>query len=328
MPRQNAHFGEIAVLGSIRRRLADIFDALDSPAVRAWLERVVVTGAAVGFLVHLTVIGIARQFPDLPLTLFEGIDKSPLHAVYTPFSVILFYEVILLVFALASSHTGEVAKQYEIISLIVVRGVFKDIGGFHDLENWLAEPTAVKAVLVDMAGAVLMFLIVTGFNLLRHLTPKTPTHRDLEGFIQLKKAVAMLLLVVLVTLALVNLASWARLIDGVPVLLAESPIDVDLFFFPRFFEFMIFTDVFLLIVSLAYYDRYEHVFRNAGFVISTVLLRVSLSTPKPYDVALALSAMLYGLAVLGVFACFAAIERKWDPASKAGSGGQKGRKDG
>jgi len=85
------------VLGSIRRRLADIFDTLDGQAVRTWLERLVVTGAAIGFLVHLAVIGIARLFPDLPLTLFEGIDKSPLHAVYTPFSVILFYEVILLV---------------------------------------------------------------------------------------------------------------------------------------------------------------------------------------------------------------------------------------
>jgi len=296
------------VLSSICSRLAGIFDALDSPAVRAWLERLVVTGAAVGFLVHLSVIGIARLFPDLPQTLFEGLDESPLHAVYTPFSVILFYEVVLLVFALAASHTGEVAKQYQIISLIVVRGVFKDIGSFHNLENWLAEPAAVKVVLLDMAGAVLMFLIVTVFNLLRHLTPKLPTHRGLEGFIQLKKAVAVLLLFVLVTLALVNLASWARLVDRLPVVLAP-PIDVDLFFFPRFFEFMIFTDVFLLIVSLAYYDRYEHVFRNAGFVISTVLLRVSLSTPKPYDLALALIAMLYGLAVLGVFACYAAIER-------------------
>ncbi len=297
------------MLGLIRRRLADIFDALDSPSVRAWLERLVVTGAAVGFLVHLIVIGIARLFPDFPQTLFEGIDESPLHAVYTPFSVILFYEVVLLVFALAASHTGEVAKQYEIISLIVVRGVFKDLGGFHNLENWLAEPDAVKAVLIDMAAAVMMFLIVTGFTLLRQVTPKMPAHRDLEGFIQLKKAVAVLLLVVLVTLALVNLASWAGLVERLPMVLAPPPIDVDLFFFPRFFEFMIFTDVFLLIVSLAYYDRYEHVFRNAGFVISTVLLRVSLSTPKPYDVALALIAMLYGLAVLGVFACFAAIDR-------------------
>jgi len=80
-----------------------------------------------------------------------------------------------------------------------------------------------------------------------------------------------------------------------------------------------FTDVFLLIVSLAYYDRYEYVFRNVGFVISTVLLRVSLSTPKPYDVVLALIAMLYGLAVLGVFSCFAAIERRESVAAAADS---------
>ncbi len=316
------------MLGSIRRWLACIFDALDSPPVRAWLERLVVTGAAVGFLVHLAVIGLAKLFPELPETLFKGIDESPLHAVYTPFSVILFYEVVLLVFALAASHTGEIAKQYQIISLIVVRGVFKDIGSFENLENWLAEPAAVRAVLFDMAGAVLMFLIVTGFTLLRHLTPKMQAPLDLAGFIELKKAVAVLLLVVLVALAAGNLASWAGLVERLPAVLAPPPIDVDLFFFPRFFEFMIFTDVFLLIVSLAYYDRYEYVFRNAGFVISTVLLRVSLSTPKPYDVVLALIAMLYGLAVLGVFACFAAIERRREIAFLAGARGHEGRDDG
>jgi len=296
------------VLGPIRRQLARVFDMLDSPAVRGWLEQAVVVAAATGFLVHLAVIGVARFFPDLPQTVFEGLDKSPFHAVYTPFSVILFYEVLLLVFALAASHTGEIATQYQIISLIVVRRVFKDIGGFSELENWLAEPEAVKAVLIDMAGAVLMFLIVTGFTFLRHKTPKTPIRRDLQKFIELKKALAVLLLVVLVALAAINLASWLGMVSGLPVMLAP-PANVDLFFFPRFFEFMIFTDVFLLIVSLAYYDRYEYVFRNAGFVISTVLLRVSLETPKPYDLLLALTAMLYGLAVLGVFACLATIER-------------------
>ncbi len=297
------------MLGSIRRQLAATFDALDSPPVRGWLEQAVVVAAATGFLVHLAVIGVARFFPDLPQTVFEGLDKSPFHAVYTPFSVILFYEVLLLVFALAASHTGEIATQYQIVSLIVVRRVFKDIGGFSELENWLAEPEAVKAVLIDMAGAVLMFLMVTGFTYLRYKTPKTPIRRDLQKFIELKKALAVLLLVVLVALAAINLASWLGVMSGLPVILAP-PANVDLFFFPRFFEFMIFTDVFLLIVSLAYYDRYEYVFRNAGFVISTVLLRVSLETPKPYDLLLALTAMLYGLAVLGVFACLSAIERR------------------
>ncbi|NBW87190.1 MAG: hypothetical protein EBR23_10300, partial [Planctomycetia bacterium] len=130
--------------------------------------------------------------------------------------------------------------------------------------------------------------------------------------IQLKKGVALLLLVVLVALAAINLCSWLGLTGSLPPALAAKPVDVDLFFFPRFFEFMIFTDVFLLIVSLAYYERYEYVFRNAGFVISTVLLRVSLSTPKPYDLLLALTAMLYGVAVLGVFACYSAMPKRFD----------------
>jgi hypothetical protein len=300
------------MVSSIRGFLVAVFDALDSPSMRARLERAVVVAAALGFLVHLAVIGVARSLPDLPQTLFEGLDKSPLHAVYTPFSVILFYEVVLLVFALTASHTGEIAMQYQIVSLIVVRRVFKDIGSFSELENWLAEPEAVKAVLLDMGGALLMFMIVTGFTFLRDMTPKTTVHRDLQGFIALKKGVALLLLVVLVALAAINLGSWLGLIEGLPVALGAKPADVDLFFFPRFFEFMIFTDVFLLIVSLAYYERYEYVFRNAGFVISTVLLRVSLTTPKPYDLMLALTAMLYGVAVLGVFACYAAMPKSLD----------------
>ena len=303
------------MLLAIRSGLAAVFDVVNSEPMRRRLEHVVVAAAAVGYLVHLLVITVARFLPDLPETIFAGLDESLLHAIYTPFSVILFYEVLLLVFALVASHTGEIAKQYQIISLIVVRRVFKDIGSFSELENWLAEPDAVRAVLLDMGGAVLMFLIVTAFAFLRNATPKTPIHRDLQGFVELKKAVALLLMVVLVALAAINLASWLGLGRGLSVVISPPPADVDLFFFPRFFEFMIFTDVFLLIVSLAYYDRYEYVFRNAGFVISTVLLRVSLSTPKPYDLLLALIAMLYGLVVLGVFAWFSSIERSWSAAS-------------
>lgn len=303
---------------AIRRRLAGIFDAIDSPLVRRRLERVVVAAAAVGFLVHLLAITVARLLPDLPQTVFRGLDESPLHAVYTPFSVILFYEVLLLVFALAASHTGEIAKQYQIISLIVVRRVFKDIGSFSELENWLAEPEAVRGVLIDMGGAVLMFAIVTAFTFLRHVQPKSPIRRDLQGFIELKKGVAVLLMVVLLALAAINFASWLGLVHGLPLLIAPPPEDVGLFFFPRFFEFMIFTDVFLMIVSLAYYDRYEYVFRNAGFVISTVLLRVSLSTPKPYDLLLGLIAMLYGLMVLSVFAGYSWIERSRTAESAGG----------
>ena len=295
------------MITAARRRLAAFFDYLHESAKRDLLDTCVVSLAAAGFLGHLLLVAVVNMLPDFPQTIFEGLDRSLLHAVYTPFSIILFYEVILLVFALADSHTGEVAKQYQIVSLIVVRRVFKDIGSFESFEHWLTETEAVKAVLTDMGGAVLMFVLVTIFTLLRRTIPKVAIQRDLVGFIELKKAVAVLLLVVLSGLALLNLAVWLRVLPVSLLGLTQIPENVDLFFFPLFFEFMIFTDVFILIVSLAYYDRYEYVFRNAGFVISTVLLRVSLSTPKPYDIGVALIAMAYGICVLAVFGWFSSI---------------------
>jgi hypothetical protein len=295
-----------------RRSLAMVFDRLQASPKQHWLEGSVVALAAVGFLGHLLLVAVVNLLPEAPATIFEGLDRSLLHAVYTPFSIILFYEVILLVFALADSHTGEVAKQYQIVSLIVVRRVFKDIGDFESFDHWLSELEAVRAVLLDMSGAVLMFIIVTAFTLLRRTIPKVPIQGTLDGFIELKKVIALLLLVVLSGLALVNLAVWLRLLPASLLGLAQLPADVDLFFFPLFFEFMIFTDVFILIVSLAYYDRYEYVFRNAGFVISTVLLRVSLSTPKPYDLGVALIAMLYGTVILAVFGWFSSIVSRQD----------------
>ena len=300
---------------AVRRGLAAVFDWLQAVLEKERLEGAVVTLAALGFLGHLLLVAVVNLLPESPATIFEGIDRSLLHAVYTPFSIILFYEVILLVFALADSHTGEVAKQYQIVSLIVVRRVFKDIGSFESFEHWLTEFEAVRAVLLDMGGAVLMFILVTGFTLLRRTVPKVSIQRNLNGFIELKKAIAVLLLAVLSGLALLNLAVWLRLLPATMLGMGDFPVNVDLFFFPLFFEFMIFTDVFILIISLAYYDRYEYVFRNAGFVISTVLLRVSLSTPKPYDLGVALIAMAYGTAILAVFGWLSSIVSRHDSSS-------------
>ena len=49
------------------------------------------------------------------------------------------------------------------------------------------------------------------------------------------------------------------------------------FFYTDVFTVMIFTDVLIVILSLAVSDRYELVFRNGAFVISTILIRFSLT---------------------------------------------------
>ncbi len=271
------------------------------------LEKWVVRMAAGGFIVHLLLIALARSVPSLNEGWLSELDRNFLHAVYTPFSFILFYEVLLLVLALPRSHTSSIGKQYEIVSLIIIRRVFKDIGEFRDPATWLSQTDAALMVLLDMAAAALMFLLVTGFYRLRQTVVRSRPRADLDRFVALKKSVAVLLSGVLLLLAAYNLVHWLG-----DVLKARSgqvteAIDLDLFFFPAFFELMIFTDVFLLIVSLPFYERYEYVIRNAGFVISTVLLRFSLSTPKPYDLAIGLVAMVYGLCVLGVFSYFTRV---------------------
>lgn len=286
--------------------LAGFYDRFDNETFRERLEKVFVRLAIVGLLVHLALIALARSIPALKMGLLSGLDLSFMHAVYTPFSFILFYEVLLLVLALPQSHTSSVGKQYEIVSLIIIRRVFKDIGEFRDPATWLSQLDESLMVLMDMVAAALMFLLVTAFYRVRMTIVYERPTKDLAQFIQIKKSVAVLLCGVFIALAGYNLVAWLVDVLVHSQQTGESK-DLDLFFFPAFFEFMIFTDVFLLIISLPFSKSYEYLIRNSGFVISTVLLRFSLSTPKPYDLAVGLLAMVYGLCVLGVFSFFSRV---------------------
>ena len=52
---------------------------------------------------------------------------DPISAIYTPFSILLVYEAYLLIYYLRRSTTLYIAKQYEVIALILIRGLFKDM---------------------------------------------------------------------------------------------------------------------------------------------------------------------------------------------------------
>jgi len=90
--------------------------------------------------------------------------KNYLTAISTPFEFILFYEVLILIAALPASTTRSIAHQFEIVSLIFIRDVFRDIastGGLvmeHRL-SWEALP-----VFVDMWSGFLMFFWSRSFS--------------------------------------------------------------------------------------------------------------------------------------------------------------------
>ena len=62
--------------------------------------------------------------------------NNPISAIYTPFSFILIYEVYLLIYYLPKSFTTYITKQYEIITLIIIRKLFKDLSSLELTSNW------------------------------------------------------------------------------------------------------------------------------------------------------------------------------------------------
>ena len=103
-----------------------IFSIVFAPKIQKIIEKVILLLAALGFVIHLGLIFLKAQGIIFFSPLYPELFNDPISAIYTPFSLILIYEIYLLLFYLPRSFTSCVSKQFEIISLIVIRKIFKD----------------------------------------------------------------------------------------------------------------------------------------------------------------------------------------------------------
>ena len=294
-----------------RERLEQLFDRVYSASNMRQVKRAVVYLAVGGLCVHLGLVFLARHLAD-PHPLIAAVGTHYLAALYTPFSFVLFYEVLLLILSIPQSTTRSVGKQYEIISLIVIRNVFKDIAAFESVTEIGDQLTEVIAVLLDMGGGLLMFLLVTVFYHVNGKRPRRPVtdpavRQQVEVFIGRKKLIALALSLVFFAFAATSLAGWALDVQRVVFEGAAPTVDVRTVFYKDLFTVMIFADAVILVLSLLLPSYYELVFRNAAFIASTMLLRLSLAVQKPYDVELALVSIAFGTLVLLVHGYFVRI---------------------
>jgi len=288
---------------TLRSSFAAAFDRLNAAEHRAWLDHLVVNLSIFGFLAHLALVFVARTLPNAPVIL-GAFGKNYLSAIYTPFSIILFYEVLMLIAALPESTTQSIAKQYEIVSLIFMRRFFKDIAGMDDINKLVQFSSDVRIIFIDVVAGLFMFLLVTVFlYAARRRAPDTarPESHELKKFISRKKAIALGLSVLLISLAAYSLVVFAADAWNVEEHGAKAKLDANTFFYTDVFTVMIFTDVLIVILALDVSDRYELVFRNGAFVISTILIRFSLTVARPYGASLALAGMLLGIFTLVVY---------------------------
>jgi hypothetical protein len=295
--------GKRRMLVSLWRRINALYDLFFSDANKAMLRQLVIFLSIAGFAIHLLLIFLARSLAHPPALIAEA-GQNYLVAISTPFNFILFYEVLILIAALPASTTRSIANQFEIVSLIFIRDVFKDIGAASDLVTQHQLTLKALPAFFDMWGGFLMFFLVGVFqhvaqSRVRPSGTAIPSH-GASRFIAQKKVVSIGLGALLLGMAVYNLGRLALAIAGI-LQTGHGSIESATTFYNDLFTVMIFTDVLILILSLVVSGQYELVFRNAAFVVSTILIRLSLTEGYPYGAPLALLAMAFGVLTLLVF---------------------------
>lgn len=285
-----------------------LYRLLSSDPVKEKAEKWTVFLSFFFFFGHLGLIALRNTFPDIAV--LQPLSANYLSALYTPFSVILVYEVYLLILALPLSFTNSVQKQYEIISLIVIRNVFKDISMFDDFEQLAEQKDVILQLGSDLGSGLLLFFLVGVFH---HISLKRKsvtflTEDQIQRFVRLKERVAVILLFIFITLTVISVWDFGDEVYRLLIFDEEFTLDLSVIFFIEFYTVMIFSDVFIFIASFMFSQTYARLLRNAGFVCSTVILRISLSADPQFSGWIAAVALVTGILSQLIYVYFRTME--------------------
>tara|TARA_B110000285_G_C15000339_1_gene551109 strand:+ start:191 stop:1066 length:876 start_codon:yes stop_codon:yes gene_type:complete len=280
----------------IQKKIEKLFSIVYSQNNIKNFEKYILYLASLGFVIHLSII-LLSNYNFIELSFIEtNLFSNPISALYTPFSFILIYEAFLLIYYIPRSFTTAVGKQYEIISLIVIRKIFKDIPLVDLNADWI-ENINNQQLVFDLIGVLIIFFLIYLFKKTKENLPIKSVSEKLDRFIASKKLVSIVLLPVLLTVSIISFANW---INGVFIndLFDQN---INYLFFNEFFTVLILADVFILLLSFQYTERYSQLIRNTGFIISTILLRLSFAATGLTSILLIISGIVFGLIILLIY---------------------------
>ena len=271
---------------------AALYDRILGRKANETLRHLCIRTAIFGFLFHL-LLCLLYQLGLIDFSVqTSGLFDSYLDALYTPFSIFLAYEVYELIRTIPDSFTNSIGKQFEIITLLVVRDILKRLS---DIDASVT--STVDDSITILAVECLAFLILFGTALFfgtaqRETSLITNDSEGLEKFILQKKQLAILLLLVYILTAIYSLSTWTyNVFDG------DGSTNRTIFFLD-FFTVLIMADILILLVSHHYITEFAHLARNTGFILSTVILRVAIASPGMSGAILFILAGCLGSAVL------------------------------
>ena len=257
----------------------------------SFLRRLAINLAILGFLLHLLTCLLYRfQYLDLSET--NDFFDSYLDSLYTPFSIILAYEVYELIRAIPESFSNSIGKQFEVISLLVVRDIFKNLAEIDD-SNVNVIDSDVPFIAVEALAFMILFATALYFRKMTNFPIGSNSKETaIERFIDQKQNLACALAMVYVSVAIYSLTSWTLgFVNG------DNDLSRTIFFFD-FFTWLIVSDIIILLSSYKHIVDFLQLARNTGFVLSTVIIRVGIGTPGYTGAALFILSALLATSVL------------------------------
>jgi len=272
-----------------------IFNTIFSKKSQRIFEKNILFLATSGFIIHLILIYL-NKYNYIEYDFNNTLLLDPISALYTPFSFILVYEAYLLIYYLPNSFTVTVVKEYEIISLILIRKIFKDFPQVNLDVPFFSNNQNVQLI-YDLIGILVVFFLIYLFKTTAGRPKTAKPDKKLNRFISQKKLISILLVPTLLFLAGWSFFNWinASFFTG------GYDDNINFLFFVDFFTILILVDVFILLISFRYTERYSQLIRNTGFIISTILLRLSFAASGLVSVILIASGVLFGLLILYIY---------------------------
>ena len=116
----------------------------------------------------------------------------------------------------------------------------------------------------------------------------------LSSFINSKELIALLMLLVFVIITFTSMSGWIE-----SVMEGKGSVNREIFFLD-FFTFLILADILILLISYWFYTDFGNLARNTGFVLSTVIIRVAISSQGVSAMLLFVLSGIIGVAIIRI----------------------------
>jgi hypothetical protein len=155
-----------------------------------------------------------------------------------------------------------------------------------------------------LAVIILFYLIYKFYKLNKENNSSFETNDSIrfktEKFIIIKKNIATLLVPILLVLSFYSFGDWIYKSFFSNSKLIYDFKDLNKIFFDDFFTILILVDVFLLLFSFLHSDKFSRVIRNSGFIISTIMIKISFGTEGILNIILIVMSVIFGILILAI----------------------------